>query len=123
MSEVEDFIYGFEADQREVMLRIHRLLTRELNLTEKIRFKIPFYYGRTWICYLNPKKGGITEFAFIRGNELSNIQGILENKGRKQVYGVEFKTVSQIPIRELNEIIQEAILIDETRPYRIQRKG
>jgi len=122
MTKVEDYIYQFEGSQREVMLYLHNLLTNDLNLTEKIRFKIPFYYGRSWICYLNPIKNGKIEFAFVRGNELSNIQGILDNKGRKQVFGIEFEKVSDIPVREINEIIQEAILLDETKPYESKRR-
>ncbi len=122
MTEVEDFIYQYEDDQREVMLFLHNWLTKDLNLTEKIRFEIPFYYGKSWICYLNPTKKDTVEFAFVRGNELSNDQGLLDNKGRKQVYSVEFKSVKAIPQQTLNEIIQEAILLDETKPYESKRK-
>jgi hypothetical protein len=117
MTTVEDFIYQFDGNQREVMLHLHHLLTLELNLTEKIRFKIPFYYGRSWICYLNPTKNGKVEFAFVRGNELSNEQGILDSKGRKQVYSIAFEKVSEIPAQQINEVIQEAILLDETKAY------
>lgn len=122
MTEVEDFIYQYEDDQREVMLFLHNWLTVDLNLTEKIRFEIPFYYGKSWICYLNPTKNGNIEFAFVRGNELSNEQGLLDNKGRKQVFSVELKKVKEIPQQALNEIIQEAILLDQTKPYESKRK-
>ena len=122
MTEVDNFIYQFDRNQREVMLYLHDLLTLDLNLTEKIRFKIPFYYGKSWICYLNPLKNGKIEFAFARGNELSNYQGILDNKGRKQVYSIEFEKISEIPSKQLNEIIQESILLDETKPYESKRK-
>jgi hypothetical protein len=49
----------------------------ELNLEDKIRFGIPFYFGRSWICYLNPIKNHKVELAFVRGNELSNIQKVI----------------------------------------------
>ena len=123
MSEVEDFIYQFEGNQRELMLYFHRLLTMDLNLIDKIRFKIPFYYRKSWICYLNPSKDGKTEFALVRGNELSNVQGLLESKGRKQVYSIEFEKVSDIPKQKINEIIQEAILLDETKLYQPKRQS
>jgi len=122
MSEVEDFIYQYEDNQRKVMLFLHNWLTQELGLTEKMRFKIPFYYGKSWICYMNPTKKETIEFAFVRGNELSNEQGLLDSKGRKQVYSVEFKQVKDIPQQTLNEIIQEGILLDETIPYESKRK-
>jgi hypothetical protein len=123
MSEVEDFIYQFEGNQQKVLLYFHNLLTIELNLTEKIRFNIPFYYGGSWICYLNPVKNNKIELGFVRGNELSNYSGILHNKGRKQVYGIEIEKVSDIPVIELNEIIMEAILLDETKQYKSKRKS
>ncbi len=122
MTEVEDYIYNFDDSQREIMLYLHRLLSVELNLTDKLRFKIPFYYRKSWICYLNPNKNKSIEFAFVRGNELSNPQGLLDSKGRKQVWSIELNRFSEIPIKELSEIIQEAILLDETVPYASKRK-
>lgn len=122
MTEIEDYIYQFDGNQRNIMLYFHNILTKELNLTEKIRFKIPFYYGKSWICYLNPIKSKKIEFAFVRGNELSNKQGILINKGRKQVYSMEFSSISEIPVDLVNEIIHEAILLDEIKPYESKNK-
>lgn len=80
MDPVENFIYQFEGQQREVLIFLHNLLLQEPKITTKIRFKIPFYYRKHWVCYLNPKKNGTVEFSFIRGNELSNEQGLLESK-------------------------------------------
>ncbi len=122
MSKVEDFIYDYEGSQGEIMLYIHKLLSDDLNLTDKLRFKIPFYYRKSWICYLNPIKNGSVEFAFVRGNELSNSKGLLDSKGRKQVCSIELTKKSELPIKELTEIIQEAILLDETVPYASKRK-
>jgi len=122
MTDVEDFIQQYEGNQRKVMRFLHQLLSKELSLTDKIRFGIPFYYRKSWICYMNPTKKGTIEFAFTRGNELSNEQGLLESKGRKQVYSVEFESVNDIPQETLNEIIQEAILLDEAKPYASKRK-
>lgn len=123
MSKVTSFIDEQEDDQREVMFFLHRYLTEELELTDKMRYDIPFYYGRSWICYLNPTKNGAVEFAFIRGNELSNEQGLLDSRGRKQVYGVEFEKMEDIPFELLEEVIQEAILLDETVAYQSKRKS
>ena len=122
MTEVEDYIYNFDNSQRDIMLYIHKLLSVELYLTDKLRFRIPFYYRKSWICYLNPSKNNTIEFAFVRGNELSNSQNLLDSKGRKQVWSIELTKLSEMPIKELTEIIQEAILLDETVPYASKRK-
>jgi hypothetical protein len=66
---------------------------------------------------MNPGKNHSIEFAFVRGNELSNSQGILDSKGRKQVWSIELTKLSHIPIQELTEIIHEAILLDDAVPY------
>ncbi len=122
MNEVEDYIYRHEGEQRAVLLYLDQLFTRTLNLKSRLRYRIPFYDGQSWICYLNPLKKGAVELAFIRGNELSNAQGLLEARGRKQVRGLILDRVSDIPEDLLYEVIQEAILLDEKRPYTGPRK-
>jgi len=122
MSEVEDFIFGLEGNQREVLFFFHHFFTRELNLEAKIKFKIPFYYRKSWICFLNPLEGNKLELAFLRGNELSNAQGLLENKGRKLVYGIVIEKLTDAPLQQLHEIIHEAILLDANKPYSLKFK-
>ena len=123
MTEVEEYIYNLEGSQRELMLYFHKLLSVDLNLTDRIRFKIPFYYRKSWICYLNPTKNNTVEFAFVRGNELSNSKGLLDSKGRKQVLSIEITKLSEVPLYELGEIIQEAIILDDSIPYASKRSN
>jgi len=113
MNEIEDFILPLSNGQQAVINYFHQLFINELELTFKIRYKIPFYYGKSWICYLNPTKNEKIELVFLRGRELSNIQGLLSDKGRKMVSGIEFASVEKIPIEEINQVIQEAIYLDE----------
>ncbi len=123
MSEVENLIYEYDGQQREIMLYFHNLLTDEYNLTSKITFKNPCYYGRSWICYLKPTKQNKVELAFFRGNELSNSQGLLKSKGRKQLLSIDIDNLAGVPQKVLDEIFQEAILLDETKPYESKRKS
>ncbi|HHS95017.1 MAG TPA: DUF1801 domain-containing protein [Phaeodactylibacter sp.] len=113
MSPVEAFILDTEGNQRDVMMHFHLLFTEDLKLTPKLKFKIPFYYGRTWICYLNPIKNTQVELVFIRGRELSNAEGLLQHRNRKQVAGIILKHLEDIPHQDLLEIIHEAISLDE----------
>ncbi|MFK7906755.1 MAG: DUF1801 domain-containing protein [Chitinophagales bacterium] len=121
MDAVLDYIYEQEGEQREILLFLHELMGTYPAITNKIRYRVPFYYRKSWICYLNPKKNNTVEFCFLRGNELSNEQGILESKGRKQVYSLTFEEVKAIPVEALKEIIQEAILLDDTVKYASKR--
>lgn len=122
VSDVENYIYQLEGKQRETMLYLHDILVNDYNLVDKIRFKIPFYYNKTWVCYLNPIKQNKVELAFVRGNELSNHQHILDNKGRKQVYGIEIENSSNIPLQTIREIINEALELDSSTPYQAKNK-
>lgn len=117
-----DYIYQLEGDQQEMMLHLHELLTSYPEVHGKIRYKIPFYYRKSWICYLNPLKDGGVELAFTRANELSNEQGLLDFKERKQVAGITFTKVGDIQDDVLHEIFQEALLLDEEVNYASKRR-
>ncbi len=122
MTDVEEYISGFEGEQKAMMEFFHQLLKTELNLLDKIRYQIPFYFRKSWICYLNPLKDGGIELAFLRGNELSDAQQLLTFNGRKQVAGIVFRNMAEIPVEKIMEIIHEALLLDSTVPYKSKRK-
>lgn len=122
MDPAQSFILNYQNTQGEIMQYLHDMLLSYPEITPKIRYKVPFYYRKSWLCYLNPTKNEEVEFAFPRGNELSNQQGLLKSKGRKQVYSITFSRLEEIPMETLNEIIQEAILLDDTVPYASKRK-
>lgn len=117
-----DYIYEREGDQQAIMLHLHELLTSYPDVSGKMRYKIPFYYRKSWICYLNPTKDGSVELAFTRANELSNEQGLLDFKDRKQVAGITYAKAADIQDDVLHEILQEALLLDEEVKYASKRK-
>lgn len=122
MKAVEDCIYALEEPRQRMMLFFHQWFTQEFSLTDKITFGNPCYYRKSWICYLKPLKNKKVELAFLRGNELSNHQGLLKSGGRKQVRSLEFSNLDEIPLDTLREILHEALVLDETKPYASKRK-
>lgn len=116
MDAVEAYMLDLEQPQRSILEYLHQLLMSNPEVTCQIRYKIPFYSHKKWVCYTNPRDGGI-ELAFIQGAELSNEQGLLQARGRKMVTGVVFQSVEDIPEAALLEVIQEAFLLDEVAPY------
>jgi hypothetical protein len=108
----QDYIERREGQQREIMQYLHDLLSTFPEITGRLNYGLPFYYRKRWVCYLNPTKDGQVELGFPRGWELSNEQGLLETKGRKQVRSVTFAKVEDIPAEALLEVIQEAILLE-----------
>lgn len=121
MDAVQSFILEKEGAQKAMLQYFHRLMLEQPGVEAKIRYQIPFYYRKSWVCYLNPVKKGGVELAFLRANELSNEQGLLDFRGRKQVGGIIFYRTNEIPEDAVMEIIQEALLLDEKVAYASKR--
>ena len=117
-----EYIEARDGEQQRILLVLHELITSLPQVTDKIRYKIPFYDRKSWVCYLNPLKEDGVELCFLHGNELSNEQGLLDFKGRKQVAGISYFAVSDIREEPLLEILQEALLLDEEHSSVAQKK-
>ncbi len=113
MSLIEDFTLGLEGQQKAIITYLHHRITDHHGLMIKMNYEIPMYYQKSWVCYLNPIKKDGVELAFIKGHRLSNEQGILSMKNRKLVAGIDLFDVTDIPIKQIDEIIQEAIILDD----------
>lgn len=96
------------------------ILTFDLNV--KFKYKTPFYYGESWICYLSfDKKKKVLSVNFVRANELE-LDEILDFKGRKMVGSIEFKTGEEIDFETLSKVLEEALSLDKNVPYTAPRK-
>ncbi|MEP2023393.1 MAG: DUF1801 domain-containing protein [Reichenbachiella sp.] len=122
MTDVDAYIATFDSSQRQLLRVLHGLVLNQFDLQAKIRYRIPFYYNKSWICYLNPLKKGGVELCFLRANELSNEIGWLDFKDRKQVAGITYNSVKDINETALNQILQEALILDESIQYGSKRK-
>jgi len=121
MSSFENFMYNQSVENQRILEYLHELFINEPQVNCKIRYKVPFYYRNSWICYLNPKKKGGLELCFVRANELANANGLLAFRDRTQVAGVIYQSVSDINEEALMETYQEALLLDETVKYKSKR--
>lgn len=122
MDPVLSYIYEKEGTQRMVLEHLHALISSYPEITYKIRYKVPFYFHRSWVCYLNPIKKDGVELAFLRANEMSNENGLLDFKDRKQVAGVSYYDVKEIDETTLLPVLEEALLLDQTIKYASKRK-
>lgn len=104
------------------MLLLHNLITSFPGVSGKISYKVPFYYRKSWVCYLNPVKHNRVELCFVRGNEPANQQQLLQANGRKQVSGIMLTHADTLPLEAITELLQEAFLLDEKIPYKSKRK-
>jgi len=115
MNTIDDFILDLTGQQKAIIAFLHEHLTHHHDLVGKIRFKIPMYYRRSWVCYLNPIKKDGVELAYIHGHLLSNEQGLLQRKDRKMVAGIDLYDVSALPMTAIDQITQEAIILEDLK--------
>ncbi len=122
MSEkVNAFIEERDGNQRTVMEFLHEHFI-ELGLQPKYRFKIPFYYQKTWVCYMNPIKNDGIELVYVRARELANTSGILDFKNRKMAAGISIYSVAEIPLELITDVTYEAMVLDAEVPYTFKKK-
>lgn len=112
LSAINDFILGLDGQQKAIVSYLHQRLSDHHGLSQDIRYKIPMYSQKTWVCYLNPIKNNGIELAFAKGHLLSNDQGILLQKKRRFVAGIDLYNVNKIPEKSIDEIVQEALILD-----------
>lgn len=122
MNPVESFIFERSEKEREILSFFHDLFVNTYDLKGALKWKVPTYFGVTWTFYLNPDKKGGIHLCFMRGRELSNIGGILKSEGRKMVTSFNIKNLENIPYELLIQNIEEAILLDQTVPFKVQKK-
>lgn len=122
MQGVRDYIDEAPMPEREIVQALHNYLIQLPGISVKINYGTPFYYRNSWICYLSCLKQGGVEIAFTRANELSNEQKLLDFRNRKQDAGIILNNIHEIRWAELREILQEALLLDDTVKYSVRKK-
>lgn len=110
------------------MKRLRALILECLpKATEKLSYGVPFYSRNRMICFIWPpsiywgpkkqwndkKEKGVT-LGFCQGNKMSNEDGSLLAEGRKQVYCLYFTSLSEIDERQIQSLLFEAEMVDET---------
>lgn len=113
MNPVETFIYQLNDKEREIASFFHGLLVNKFQLTPALKWRIPTYGKHTLVCYLNPdKKLAGLHLCFMRGNQITDANGILETKGRKMVKSYFIDNLEILPLEAIENCIAEAIQID-----------
>ena len=107
------FLDGLHLNQQRIIDIIDHQLLSFPEVSRKMRYKIPFYDYKSWVCYLNPVKPDKVEMCFFRGKKLSNVQGLLEDRGRKMVSGILLEDPAKLPMESLLDIFAEAVILDE----------
>lgn len=105
------------AEVRQLLITAHHFLQETLPpfATCAIKWKIPFYKLHRNFCYLNRHSDHIT-LGFPHGYKLAPLPNILldENGTLKHIRYLEIRSVEDLYSETTQQILQEAILLDET---------
>lgn len=127
---VEEMLLSLPSGERKIVERLRALIAQCLpKAKEKLSYGVPFYSHHRMICFIWPptitwdpqqlkKKEanlakGVT-LGFSQGNRMSNEDGVLLAEGRKQVYCMYFKNLSDIDDQQIRALLFEAELVDES---------
>jgi hypothetical protein len=122
----EEVIASLPRQEQLIVKRLRLLVLESLpKATEKISYGVPFYTHHRMICYIWPpsvhwgptqytlESKGVT-LGFCQGNKMGNEEGLLLQEGRKQVYCIYFRNVSEINDQQIQSLLYEADLVDES---------
>jgi len=118
--DLSDFVEDLNENQRTIMRLLDAEIFRLPGIALKKRYHLPFYYGLSWICYLNPLKSGGIELCFTRGKFLQNPHGLLESRGRKLILGMSVFRLEEIDFESLRDTLHEAYILD--REWKIAKR-
>lgn len=112
MNEVEEYLLEYKGIGQDILLYLHSILIEKFQLRPKLNFKLPFYYQKSWVCYLRPlpKKG--IEISFIHGYRLEKWTKYMESRGRKMVRSIVYTDISKVDELVLLEILKDALKLD-----------
>jgi hypothetical protein len=121
MKTIEELIADLPKNEKAIVQPLREIILGcSPDLTEKLSYKVPFYYRYARICFIWPgslpwgkeKKEGVL-LGFCKGHLLSNEQGLLAMEGRKEVSMVTLFSPKEINEAIIREIVNEAIIVDE----------
>jgi hypothetical protein len=122
MSIYNDFLNKLD---RPELIDVSNVLRDEItaftHIELKKKYNLPFFYGKTWICYFNLIKKKEIELCFVRGRELPSKE-LLNFKERVMIGGLSFKTIEEIDFGILKLLLEEAVTLDQEKPYTFVKK-
>jgi hypothetical protein len=113
MTPVDEYIERLEnAHHQHLIYQLHHLLMTFPGVSTKLRFKVPFYDGKKWICYLNPIKKNGVEVCFIKGFKLKSRPELVAGK-RTMIKGIAVYEINEDKLALVAEVFEEALALDK----------
>lgn len=126
-SSIDELINNLPRNERAIVNRLRSLIQECLpKAVEKAYYDegFPFYAHHRLICFIWPstarmvpkrvQESKAVTLGFCQGYLMSNEDGVLQSEGRKQVYVMYFRSLSEINDEQIRALLYEAEMIDET---------
>ena len=113
MQRVDDYILQLTPDKKEIYIILRDFIRETVpEITERISYGIPFFYLNRPFAYLHQNKNDGVDLSFPSGHLLSNAHKALEKRDRKFVRTLHYKSVQDIDLEILKEVLLEASRIN-----------
>ncbi len=112
MDAVERYLLDQKGEEAAIMQELHQWFLSFPGVEARLKFGIPFFYRKSWICYLNPQKKGGIELVFLKAKQLDDPESQLKSRGRKTVAGMYIHHKSGIPWDYLEFLFNQAVMVD-----------
>lgn len=112
MDAVEGYLLDQTGEEAAIMKELHQWFLTFPGVEARLKFGIPFFYRKSWICYLNPQKKGGIELVFLKAKQLDDPESQLKSRGRKMVVGMYLQKRNEIPYEYLEFLFNQAVLVD-----------
>ena len=120
-ADADDFLASQTPEIRHLLSYVRQLvMVAHPKMRERFMYSSTlFFMCQDYVCYFGKihKTQGV-EICFVKGFLLKDEAGVLESKGRKIIRGMTFQNLKDFQAREdaFLEVLQEAILLNETQP-------
>lgn len=110
MDTVEKYLHRLPDNELELAVTLRDWLLRlDANISERLRYGIPFFDYHGWMCYINPLKDGGIDFCFLDGMLIERHGHLLDARGRKTVKSLVLKSPDDLNFDVLHPLMQEAM--------------
>ena len=119
---VDEFVSRLPEGIKDLAERLRKIiLTSSEQITEQVNHKIPFYYYKGQLCFINPFDDRVV-LGFSRGADLPDEHSMLKGN-QKTVRHSVFYPNAAIDEEKIRNLIYEALIVNELKagkPHRVK---
>lgn len=113
---IDQFLDFLPEEEYELTCYLMDLIQTVLpDVRMKLSYNVPYFYGKTRICFVWPAsigwsgfKGNGVKLGFCQGSQILNSEGYLEDKDLKQIRSKIYQSIYEVPEELIKDFLFEA---------------